>query len=188
MQLLRGCGHLVTLESVEQGAADHRELRETPVVEIAGDHRALHLDIGDAVVVQPSQPPHLGLRGLQTYCAVEAELLKEELVAGNGRAGDDVEIGVFVGGDDRLRRRGWEVPVEPVLAGAAVEQTVGLEIGHQTLGGDDDGAAGQSDSPTGADPAPEHLIHRFEIAALEEEHHSHEFLEGDRGTRHTHAV
>ena len=74
------------------------------------------------------------------------------------------------------------------LTGAAIEQSIGLEISHESFGGDDDGAAGQADSATSANPAPEHLVHGIKIAGLEEKHHAHEFLQGDRGTRHTHTV
>ena len=188
MQLRGGGGHLIALESVEQRAADHGELREAPPVEITGEHGTFHLDIGDAIVVQPAQPAHLGFRGLQTDRPVQTELLEEELIAGHRLGGHDLEVGVLVGGDDRLRGRRRESSIEPVLTGAAIEQSVGLEISHEPFGGDDDGAAGQSDTAAGADPAPEHLVHGIKIAGLEKEHHAHEFLQSDRGTRHTHTV
>ena len=84
--------------------------------------------------MQPPQPTHLGLRGFQTDGAVETELLEEELVTGHRLARHDRDISARVGFDDGGAGFGRKVSVEPVLAGAAVEQPVRLEVGHQALG------------------------------------------------------
>ncbi len=52
---------------------------------------------------------------------VEAELLEEELVAGDRLPADDREVDVGVGGDHGVDRRRREAAVEPVLALSALE-------------------------------------------------------------------
>ena len=158
------------------------------MIEVGGDQRTLHLDIGDAVVVKPVKEFTLRLGGFQADGTIEPELLDEELIGGDRLAFNDRQARAGVGGDDgrtRCRRVG---AVEPVGAAIPAHESVGLEIGHQALGGQDDRAAGQTHATAGADPGPEDLVHRGEIPALEEIDHPHGLLHRNGGTRHPHAV
>ncbi len=189
MQLRRRRGHLIALKPVQQGATDHGESGESPVVQIAGEHRTFHLDIAYAVVIEPPQPVHLGFRRLQTNRAVESELFQEELVARDGFTRHDFEVrAARVGGEDGITGCCREMPVEPVLTLPAAQEPVGLEVGHQPLRGDHHRASGQTHATAGSDPAPEDVVQRVQIPAFEEEHQPHELLHGDRCARHPHPV